>query len=209
MERPAEECCGTCAWLAKTVISDGISPQPMYAIYDETEEYFREHPSDGFYFVTALNSSVPHRLACFRGAANLFKEAEPEGNTSSAWHAVIWRDRHCPKWSQWEPGFDPRQQVAENRSRQFTLAINSIEGRLSRLALRVTVALGLLTLIISVLVMTPDAVGCRTVKNAVGWTGWQIACSSGRTDSAERPPPRAPDLAKPPAEAPEVQPRWP
>lgn len=32
---------------------------------------------------------------------------------------VIWKDRHCPRWSKYEPGVAPREQLQEAKERAF------------------------------------------------------------------------------------------
>jgi len=133
----------------------------VFAIYDETEQWFRDHPSEDFPFVpVGINAYKQGRLVCFRRAANLPKEAAELGESTgspgnTSWTAVIWGDRKCPTWSQWEPGFAPRDYLAEERSRRFTLDLKSIETRLTWLAIKVAIAIGLLQL----LLMTPDSIG--------------------------------------------------
>jgi len=175
MARPTQGCCGTCAWLAKSIKPGGSSPQPMYAVYDETEEYFREHPSGDFFFVPVIyNAQMQGHLTCFRRVAELAKEAEEHGLKSGlpgspSWSAVIWRDRQCPKWSQYEPGIAPREQLAEERSRRFALQIRSIEGRLTLAAIIFGAIIGVAQIVAAALAVTPDAMGCQLVKNVGGW----------------------------------------
>jgi hypothetical protein len=178
--RPTQGCCGTCAWLAKSIKPDGSSAQPKYAVYDETEPYFREHPSGDFFFVPVFyNAYMQGHLTCLRRVAVLDKEADDEGlRTGSpgtpSWSAVIWKDRKCPMWSKYEPGVAPREHLAEARAQQFETQLSSIATRLTIVAILVGAAIGLLQL----LVMTPDAVGCQAVKNVLGLFGalnW-LAC---------------------------------
>jgi len=195
MERPTEGCCGTCGWLAKSVRAGGSAPRPIYAVYDEAEEYYREHPNDGLTFVpVGYPTAVQCELTCFVRAANLFQEARHQGEGSGspgepAWLAVIWRDRHCPRWSRWQLGVPPRDQVAlenqrhlEEDRRQFQLQLNAFsqqqqehqrhaDRRLALAAVTLAVIIGVVQLTAAILAMTPDAVGCQLVKNLVGWTG--------------------------------------
>lgn len=131
----------------------------MYAIYDETEPYFRDHPREGFEFVpVSFNAQFTGRLACFKRVAELHKEATDDGE--HAWLAVLWRDRKCPKWSKYEPGFSPREQFAETRARRFARQLSVIAW-----------SLALLGILVGALVMPTDAAGCQLLKNAVGWAG--------------------------------------
>jgi hypothetical protein len=157
-------------------MSDGSRDQSVFAVYDETEEYYREHPSMGFAFIPiGLNANKPGRLVCFRRAARLPKEADAEAlklgvqqGGEGAWTPVIWLDRHCPKWLQWEPGVSPREQFAEERQRKFTLNLKDIETRLTWLAIKVAVVIGLLQL----LLMTPDSAGWKLLSWLVRPFGW-------------------------------------
>ena len=159
MDRPTKGCCGTCAWLAKSATPGGTSEQPQFAIYDETEQWFRDNPSEGFQFVpVGINAYMQGRLVCFRRAATLHKEATDNG--IGAWTEVIWRDRQCPKWSLWEPGVSPREQLADERSRKFTLDLKAIETRLTLLAIKVAIVIG----VIQLLMMTPDSYGGRLLS---------------------------------------------
>ena len=130
-------------------------------------------PVEGAGFVpVGMNANKPLRLACFKRVVELHREASAQGEKSgtpggTAWLEIIWQDRKCPKWSQYESGISPRDQLAEDRARQFAQDIRSAESRLTRLALIVAVAIGILQLI----VLTPDSIGCQLVKNSVGWTG--------------------------------------
>jgi len=139
----------------------GSSKQPQWGVYDETEAWHREHPSEDFsFYPVGINAQKQGRLVCFRGAADLPKEAADKGQQTGSpgnpsWAAVIWLDRKCPKWSQWEPGFAPRDQFAEERSRRFTLDLKSIETRLTVIAILVSAFIGLLQLSL----MTPDSFG--------------------------------------------------
>jgi hypothetical protein len=135
-----------------------MSEQPVFAIYDETEQWFRDNPREDFEFVpVGINAYKPGRLVCFRQAEKLHKEAPDTGVGS--WTEVIWRDRQCPKWSQWEPGVAPREQLADERSRKFTLDLKRIETRLTWLAIMVAIVIGLLQM----LLLTPDTIGWKLV----------------------------------------------
>jgi hypothetical protein len=177
MDRPIQGCCGTCAWLAKSIKPGGTSEQPQFAVYDETEDYFREHPSGDFFFYPVLyNAQKQGHLTCFRRVTVLDKEADDEGLRSGSpgapsWTAVIWKDRQCPRWSEYEPGIAPREQLAEERSRQFALQIKSIEGSLTWAAIKFAVIIGLAQIVVAALAVTPEAAGCQLLKNVIGWTG--------------------------------------
>ncbi len=97
------------------------------AIYDETEHWYRDHPEENFPFVpVGINAQKQGRLVCFRRAANLPKEA-----VVHEWVDVLWLDRKCPTWFRREPGVAPFEQLAEDRSRRFTLDLKGIESRLT------------------------------------------------------------------------------
>jgi hypothetical protein len=174
---PQEGCCGNCAWLAKSIKPGGSSPQPMYAVYDETEEHFRKHPSGDFFFVPVFyNAVMPGQLTCFRRVANLPKEVDEQGEKSGSpgapsWSVVIWSDRRCPKWSQYEPGVAPREHFAEERARNFTFQIKSIESRLTWAAIIFGAIIGIAQIVAAALAVTPDALGCQLVKNVGGLFG--------------------------------------
>jgi hypothetical protein len=168
MERPTKGCCGTCAWLAQSVISGGINEHPQWAVYDETDGSYRERPGEDFsFYPLGYNAQKQGRLVCFRRAANLPKEALDLGQNTGAlgnatWTAVLWLDRKCPTWLQYEPGVAPRDQLAENRSRRFTIDLKKIETRLTVIAICVSAFIGLLQLSL----MTPDSFGgllCKKV----------------------------------------------
>jgi hypothetical protein len=165
MERPTKGSCDTCAWLAKSVAPGGTNPQPMFAVFDETEQYFRDHPKGNFDFVPAnYNAQKVGHLTCFRRVADLPKEVDEQGGS---WAAVIWKDRKCPKWSKYEPGLSPREYLAEARSQQF-------ETKLTSTATRVTIAVAIVGVIVGLLQLlsiTPESIGCQLVKNTLGWLG--------------------------------------
>src|ERR1700734_3220973 len=118
MERTTKGCCGTCAWLGKSVMMVGASEQPQWGVYDETEQFYRDRPSEDFsFFPVGINAQKQGRLVCFRRVANLPTEARAQGALTGsaaglagepAWTAVVWKDRKCPTWSQWGPGVAPR-----------------------------------------------------------------------------------------------------
>ena len=163
--RPTKGCCGTCAWLAKTVPHQGSDhKRPMYAIYDETEDYYRQHPANDFPFVPErFNAQMQGRLACFRRVTDL----SAESSDGARWSEVIWSDRRCPKWSRYEPGIAPREYLAEERSQRFTMDLDKVATRLTLIAIFVTVVLGILQL----LLITPDSFGCHLLKGKVSWCG--------------------------------------
>jgi hypothetical protein len=140
--------------------------RPYSAVFDETEAEYRERPYHGFRFMpVGFNADKLGRLVCFRVAANLLQEATALGADigapgESVWTDVIWKDRKCPTWAQWEPGVGPREQFAEERSRRFTLDLKSIETRLTWIAITVSVVIGLLQL----LLMTPDSIAGQLCK---------------------------------------------
>ena len=150
----------------------GVNEQPWAAIFDETEQSYRDNPLDDFTFLpVGLNAVKQGQLVCFRKAANLPMEAakgiESGVHGIHAWHGVVWLDRQCQKWCQWEPGVGPREQFAEERSRKFMLDLKGIETRLTMLAIKVAVVIGLVQL----LLMTPDSVGCKLLARM-----WPSVC---------------------------------
>lgn len=155
------------------------SEQPQWAVYDETEQWYRDNPGENFkFYPVGLNAEKYRRLECFRHVANLPKEAAALGvNAGSfgdpAWVAVLQLDRQCPTWSQWEPGFAPREHFAEERSRKFTRDLKSIETRLTWIGITVAIIVG-------VLVMTPESVGWPLWHWIVSWwTNFSCWCSHG------------------------------
>jgi hypothetical protein len=140
--------------------------RPYTAVFDETEAEYRESPCHGFHFMpVGFNADKLGQLVCFRVAANLLQEAAALGAQDGApgepaWAAVIWKDRKCPTWSQWEPGVSPREQLADERSRTFTLDLQAIETRLTLLAIKVAIVIG----VIQLLMMTPDSYGGRLLS---------------------------------------------
>jgi hypothetical protein len=143
----------------------------------------------------AYNAVMQCELVCFMRAADLVSEAREQGEKSglpgeSAWTEVIWRDRHCPRWSRWQLGVPPRDQVAlenqrhlEESRRQFQLQLNAFseeqqerqrhaDRRLALVVAVLAVVIGIVQLAAAILAMTPDAVGCPLVKTVGGWFGW-------------------------------------
>jgi hypothetical protein len=165
--------CGTCAWLGKGIIEGLTSGRPYAAVCDEAEPEYRENPSSGFHFMpVGFNADKIGHLVCFRLAANLPKEAaalgaEPTGGAPSeaVWTDVVWKDRQCRTWSQWVPCISPREQLAEERSRRFTLDLKRIETRLTWTGIGVAIVIGLLQLSL----MTPDSLGWKLWTRAANW----------------------------------------
>ena len=148
--------------------------RPYDAVCDETEAEYRERPYHGFRFMpVGFNAEKLGRLVCFRRAANLLQEAETLGALAgtpgeSVWTAVISKDRKCPTWSPWVPGVGPREQFAEERSQRFTLDLKNIETRLTLLAIKVAIVIG----VIQLLMMTPDSYGGRLLAWVFRPFGW-------------------------------------
>jgi hypothetical protein len=141
--------------------------RPYTAVFDETEAEYRERPCHGFHFMpVGFNADKLGQLVCFRVTANLLQEATARGADigapgESVWADVIWKDRKCPTWAQWVPGVSPREQFAEDRARRFTLDLKHIETRLTRIAIVVSVVIGLLQMSL----MTPDSFGWRVARH--------------------------------------------
>ena len=151
----------------------GGGERPQWAVYDETEQFYRDRPTENFsFYPVGINAQKQGRLVCFRRVADLPLEAGAQGARMGApiaspaapvWTAVIWKDRKCPTWSRYEPGVAPREQFAEERARRFTLDLKSIESRLTWTAIWVAIIIGLMQLSL----MTPDSFGWRLVKKVV------------------------------------------
>jgi hypothetical protein len=121
------------------------------------------------------DSNKQGRLVCFRRAADVPQEGRAGTEAglapTTSWTEVLRKDRKCQKWAQYEPGVAPREQLAEERSRQFTLQIKSIESRLTWAAIIFGAIIGVTQIVAAALAVTPDAMGCQLVKDVGGWFG--------------------------------------
>jgi hypothetical protein len=181
MTRPIEGCCGTCGWLAKRVKPDSPGGPRSYEPSLEVDPLHREKPKLDFNLVPGeTNAWKAGELACFRHVADLPEEIRTahwaHGGDLAA-EEVVWKDRHCPCWSPYEPGIPPREHLAEVKARQleadrreFQLKLNAFETqqadrerrsdrRLMKAAIWLAIIIGAVQVVTSVFAMTPDAIG--------------------------------------------------
>jgi hypothetical protein len=183
MTRPTEGCCGTCGWLAKRVKPPQPGQSRTHEGFFEADLQFREHPSQAFKMVPGdTNAWHDGEFACFRHVADL-----PGEMLKCPAEDVVWADRHCPQWSAYEPGISPREHLAELKARrleedrrEFQLTLNAFETqqadrerradrRLMSAAIWLAVIIGAVQVITSVVAMTPDAVGYRSLRGFWCW----------------------------------------
>ena len=81
---------------------------------------------------------------------------------------VIWKDRHCHRWSKYEPGVAPREQLQEEKTREFEeqrrafdRKLSEFEGRqdrrLTKAAIWLASIIGFAQIIASLLTMGKDS----------------------------------------------------
>ncbi len=199
MTQPNKGCCGTCGWLAKRVRPSAPGAQREHSGFYEVEPTDRERPRRFFNFVPGeTNSWKQGELTCYRHAADLQAEirsprpnrevaTDEDSESRAAAQGVIWMDRRCPRWSAYEPGISPREQLREVRARQleddrreFQLKLNAFEDRqqerqrradrrLTWAAALLATIIGVAQLLASLLTMSKDALAYPYVNAAWRW----------------------------------------
>jgi len=178
MARPTEGCCGTCGYLSVRSKPTAPGGPRAHSIYAEVEPHQRTHPCSEFNFVPGdANSWQPGEFGCYRHFADLPKELLAAASThpTNVTEHVIWQDRHCPRWSKYEPGVAPRGQLQEEKARAleedrrtFERKISEFESRqvarqrhedrrLTKAAIWLASIIGLAQLIASLLTMAKDS----------------------------------------------------
>lgn len=159
-----------------------------HAGYHEIEQPDRENPLASFDFVPGeTNALQKGELVCYRHAADLPHEiAQTASSGQSADEAAreaICKDRSCDRWSQYQPGLDPRQQLVELNARaleadrrEFHVKMSELEQRqddrerqqdrrLNKAALLFALIIGLAQIVASALAMTRDSIGFGWLKH--------------------------------------------
>ncbi len=187
MARPTEGCCGTCAYLSRRSKPSQPGGPRAHSIFAEVEPHEREQLSPDSQFVPGdANAWQQGEFGCFARVADLPKELLEAAavDSNDAAERVIWKDRHCPRWSKYEPGVAPREQLQELKVRAFEAERRAFERKLAefegrqvkrerRADRRLTVAAIWLGSILSVvqIVITPLA----AVKDSIAYRGLRAA----------------------------------
>jgi hypothetical protein len=195
MERPTEGCCGNCAYLSRRSKPSQPGGPRAHSIFAEVEPHEREQLRPDSQFVPGeANSWQQGEFGCFAHVADLPKELLEAAavDSNDAAERVIWKDRHCPRWSKYEPGVAPREQLQELKARAFEQDRRTFEQKLSefearqvkrerRADRRLTVAaiwlasiIGLAQLIASLLTMSSDSVAYRWFNAVPHWCLWRL-----------------------------------
>jgi hypothetical protein len=171
MERPTEGCCGTCGYLSRRVRPAQYGGPRAHSIFAEVEPHERDQPrADANLVPGDANSWMQGEFGCFAHFVDLPKElseAETSHPTNATEH-VIWKDRHCPRWSKYEPGVVPRDQLQEVKQRAFEedrrafdRKLTEFEGRqdrrLTKAAIWLASIIGVAQIIASLLTMAKDS----------------------------------------------------
>jgi hypothetical protein len=176
--------CVDCGFLARRACLQG--EWRAHEGYHEADKVFRNNPKESFHFVPgSINALNQGELNCYRQAADLLNEialvrasrTTTENLNNDPARDVLYKERECAKYFPYEPGIDPPGHLLEQKAatleedrRKFDTALvdfqadlNAKEARqnkwLAWLAFYVTLVVGLIQLLTSVLAMTPDAIG--------------------------------------------------
>jgi hypothetical protein len=178
MERPDKGCCGTCGYLAKRVKVE-IQGERSHSIFAEVEPPQRDQPQSDFTFVPGeANAWKPGEFGCYRHEVDLPREIRDHSviNPNDATASVIWRDRHCPRWTRYEPGLSPRDHLLETRTRdlednrrRFETTLANFGGRLTKAAIWFALIIGLAQIAVTLLTMTSESIAYPPLHAAYYW----------------------------------------
>jgi hypothetical protein len=195
MARPTEGCCGTCGYLSRRVKPTAPGAPRAHSIFAEVEPHERDRPNAEANIVPGeANAWMQGEFGCFAHVVNLPLELleVAKAHPSDATERVVWKDRHCPRWSRYEPGVAPRDQLREAKARAFEEERQAFARKLAefesrqvkrerRADRRLTVAaiwlasiIGLAQLIASLLTMSSDSVAYRWFSVVPHWCLWRL-----------------------------------
>jgi hypothetical protein len=140
------------------------------------------------------NAWMQGEFGCFAHVADLPKELREAraSHPDDATERVIWKDRHCHRWSEYEPGVVPRDQLQEAKQRAFEenrRAFSSkiaaferrqvtrerhADRRLTKAAIVLASIIGIAQLIASLLTMAKDSAAYPWVHAAYCWLSRQF-----------------------------------
>jgi hypothetical protein len=161
--------CADCGFLAVRAML--VNRKRVHSGCHEVEQFQRDSPAAVLDFVPGdTNAWQQGELVCFRHAADLPRERVEIAVTQKisedqAIRAAIWNPRSCDKWDQYEPGIDPPRHLADS----VTRAQADQAGRLAKIAIWLTVIIGVPAMIAAFLAITNDSIGLRWFKAAVAW----------------------------------------
>jgi hypothetical protein len=128
---------------------------------------------------TRAVADLPHEIATLVSV----KGMQPNAAAREAFN----RERNCTRWTKYVAGLDPRQHILEANARQleedrraFSREMSKLEERqakrvheqnwyLAKLAIGVTLAIGLVQSLLAVASLVPDSPGCRWLSRVDGW----------------------------------------
>jgi hypothetical protein len=187
MARPTKGCCGTCGYLSRRVKPEQPGGMRAHAIFAEVEPQQRDLlPSEFNFSPGEANAWKPGEYGCFRHEVDLPKEIREHSvlSPNDATASVIWSDRHCPRWTQYEAGLSPRDHLLETRTRDLEDNRRAFEQRMVDFETRqnkrerhadrrLTVTAITIATILGLLTMTKDAVVYPWLHAAYGWL-WRL-----------------------------------
>jgi hypothetical protein len=190
MDRPSEGCCGTCGYLSRRVKPIAPGAPRAHAIFAEVEPHEREHPDAEANMVPGeANAWMQGEFGCFAHVADLPKELRETiaSHPSDGTERVIWKDRQCRRWSKYEPGVAPREQLQEMKARAFEQERRDFQQslvdfetrqnerergadrRLTKAAIWLASIIGAAQIIASFLTMGRDSIAYRAFSAARCW----------------------------------------
>jgi len=173
--------CISCGFLGARTLYPGLL---------EVQSWHRAQPALEFHVSARTPSvTVAAELMCYRRVTSLREEVEQietakELSRGEATELVLNRERHCEKWCEYEPAFDPKEHLVESKARQLDqdrkllqLRIVELEdrirqnsdrviGRLTKTAIIIAAILGIAQLVVGIVQFrTPTPVSGVTVPH--------------------------------------------
>jgi len=108
--------CISCGFLGARTLYPGLL---------EVQSWHRAQPALEFHVSARTPSvTVAAELMCYRRVTSLREEVEQietakELSRGEATELVLNRERHCEKWCEYEPAFDPKEHLVESKARQL------------------------------------------------------------------------------------------
>lgn len=142
--------CISCRFLAKFAIAPDPSGGKQPVEHFEVDREDRAHPDRISAFVTpGLTGRITEGIACHRGAADLAAEVKEvdafPSVIGSAFRRVLNRDRNCPQWARYIPGFSPHEHLMELERRD----LEQLMRRNDRRVILVSAVIGAIAVLIS------------------------------------------------------------
>jgi len=200
--------CGTCGFLSKRTVPDGAYRSRPHMGFHEVEQIERQNPAVTFPFVPGeTNAWQRGEFACFRHAADLPREmreamASEQLDEQGAAHKILWKDRSCAQWCEYEPGISPTGHFMDLKARrleqdrqEFQRNMHNLEvrqhareqraeRRLTKAAIILGAMIGIAQIFASIITMSKDSIGLEWMRSIYSAFVKQHPESAGPTHDA-------------------------